>query len=578
MSGEILARYIVKARIRALGMHVTCFRAGQQGLERDVELRVLPLAGLTDSTEADRFAREFRTLAGFDHPSLIQVLDVGRTQDHLFYATYFRESQTLEEVLKAGRLPEAQAALVASTIGSGLAYLHEHGQLHRSLAPGTLFWDEALKRAFIGDYSSMAPAEVPRAGEPVADVPVLRLAMTPEAGQGLPFDIRTDLYLLGATIYRLVTGVDPLAATARHAAGVRIPAPMQLVPGLSREMDGMLLKALEADPEARFQSAAEFVAAAEHVLKKLELKSLMERTGAPAADEPERVAPARLAGSGSAPGAVARSAPARLAAVEAEPKAPVQPVATEAEEPPQMLSRVRVRAARPASSAQMPAATASSATLRAAGEDGPSSLSRAQVRGAARSSRDRIAALEGGPDASLSAERPAAASGPGGWQKRAREQVEHVTQPIVGLAERAFSRVPESARVPAAILAAFCLLAGAAVLIGLRGRPEELPVAVVEAPGPPQVAPPAAVPDEPAERPLPSVTAEEVRQSPTDLTNFRERWQQLRRWYVTLPPAKQATLFPYESLMRAKLDFAADPRKACQQLDKLYETSAAELR
>ena len=128
---------------------------------------------------------------------------------------------------------------------------------------------------------------------------------------------------------------------------------------------------------------------------------------------------------------------------------------------------------------------------------------------------------------------------------------------------------------PAAILAAFVLLVSVAVVSSSGRRPDEIEAVAVDAP-----ASVGATSDEPGEKaaPPPSITPEQVRQSPTDLTNFRERWQQLRKWYVSLPPARQGSLFPYENIMRAKLDFATDPQKACHQLDQLYDKASSEMK
>ncbi|MBI3890728.1 MAG: protein kinase [Candidatus Wallbacteria bacterium] len=539
MSGEVVSRYVVKQRLRALGVHVTCFRAGQQGLDRDVELRVLPASA--DAAEAERFSREFRTLAGFDHPGLIQVLDVGRTAEHFFYVTYFREAQTLEEMVQAGRLAEQLVAQIACAIASGLGYLHERGQLHRSVAPGTLFYDTALKRAYIGDYSSMAPLEAGKTAEAGADVPVLRLAMTPEARAGSPFDARTDLYLLAATLYRLLTGIDPLAAAARPGSSETAPVepPIRYAPELSREMDGFLAKALERDPAVRFQTASEMVSAAEHVLKKLELKSLVDRTSETAAAEPS------------------------------------------SEEASPTLSRMRVRAATPAgSSARIPSAGGSGLFPRPSVEESTAGVSRAQIRSAVRPSRDRLRAAEGAEDAgapSLSALRSAEASSPrAGWGRKFRDQAEHVTQPLAGVAARALAGIPEAYRLPAVGLAVFILMAAVAMVWSAGRRPAGSDAVAVETPATQSAT---ATGEEPPEKTgAPRISVEQVRQTPTDLTNFRDRWQQLRRWYVNLPPAKQSALFPYENLMRAKLDFATDPHKACQLLDQLYEKSASELK
>jgi serine/threonine protein kinase len=277
MAGESFAPYVVKARLRALGLHVNCYRAAEPGLEREVELRVLHLTGGAGPEEAERFTREYRALASFDHPNLVQVLDIGKTSEHLFYATYYRESQSVEDLLQKGRLPELAVARAACAVAAGLHYLHGHGYLHRSLAATAIFHDSVLDRFYLGDYSTMAAAEAGNGPDAPGSA---RLSMTPEARYRQPFDPRTDLFLLGSTLYRMLTGMDPLPSFAQldASSGSLTQPAIGHAPDICREMDGFLLKALEPDPANRFQDAAEMLAAAEHVVKKLELKSLVERT------------------------------------------------------------------------------------------------------------------------------------------------------------------------------------------------------------------------------------------------------------------------------------------------------------
>ncbi|MBI4870280.1 MAG: protein kinase [Candidatus Riflebacteria bacterium] len=566
MAGESFARYVVKARIRALGLHVTAFRASQPGLEREVELRVLQLASVAGTAEADRFAREFRALASFDHPNLVQVLDIGKTPEHLFYAVSYREARSLEEVFAQGPSTELAVVRAAAALSAGLDYLHTHGYLHRSLSPATLFYDSGLERYYLGDFSTMEPV----APESEASSGLnARLAMTPEARRTLPFDERTDLFLLGATLYRMLTGVDPLPlfAGAPSDQGSPLRSPLDCRPDLSREMDGFLCKVLEPEPAARFQTASEMLAAAQHVQKKLELRSLVDQSGShatvPAASEPD-VAP-----TASSP---------RMSRIQraANPRSELSSSG---------LSRTALAAA--AESRSGPAETLSRSNLRAA-EPRPAKATRGpSSTGAALGGSGQLPV---GSMASGTIPRSPTASTPA----RPRWNVRHAgaaARETIRRVSRRMTAIPETSRKPFVIAGAVAVVALFAVLSlrGSGGPSEELdfghPAAQAVAATAPsalttQTTGPALVPDDSAEKTLRNVrqAADQARQVPTDLSNFRDRWQALRRWYSSQPAARQADLFPYDRLLQAKLGFASNPEQACKQLDELYEKVSGELK
>ena len=568
MAGESFARYVVKARLRALGLHVNAYRAAEPGLEREVELRVLHLTGGAGPEEAERFGREFRALASFDHPNLIQVLDIGKTAEHIFYATYYRESQSIEEMLQKGRLPELTVARAACAAAAGLQYLHGRGYLHRSLSASSLFRDALLDRFYIGDFSTMATAAAGNGPEAPGSA---RLSMTPEARYHQPFDHRTDLFLLGSTLYRMLTGMDPLPNFDQLGTSKAsfLQPPMGLAPEICREMDGFLVKALEPEPANRFQDAAEMLAAAEHIVKKLELKSLVERTSSSAAIPLPRDASGLISGVSVIP---------HLAG-----SPPSSPEASNGR-----LSRAQLRSAPTppsldAGDAQAPAASAGLASS-------PSAMRPAAIRPsreASRSGTTPLPAEEPAPDglnSGLSKPRQARHRGPS-RREWASRKVRAFTRDAVGYTSRALQVIPQRYRWPAGLATAggFVVL----VLVALSLRPSIEP--------PPPATPPAeiATPAAPPVNTTPIPTAEEtaeklkqaarraadqVRQIPTDLTTFRERWQALRRWYVSLPASKQSQLFTYDALVKVKIDFASDPGEACSALDSLYEKSGPEMK
>lgn len=467
---------------------MTCFRATEPGLDRIVELRVLPIKEALGPAATDRFSREVRALAGFDHPSLIQVLDVGKTQECHFYTTYYRKALPVSEILRNSRFPERRVLLVAKAIGSGLGYLHRKGLLHCSVAAQDLFFDEALERFYFGDYGTMEPIE--NVAGRLASGEAGRLPLVPEIMQQGEADIRSDLFLLAATLHEMVTGLDPLTQMGAAGGDSHITPPREVLPALGLETEAFLVKALQFKPADRFQTGAELAAAADSALRALELKESMERRDAGARMPDQAAGGGPVPPGGTVPSGVSGS---RSRAASTSRKG----------------SRLGLEAARPS---QKPLISDSAAAL------------------------------------------------------------EKLTSTIGPVLSEASSGQKKLAL--AGTLFLFLLLA---FLMGSRNR------AVLDPQPAAKVRPPVATKGVRALATRPLADAREaaadiltrmrtqVRSDPTDTISFRDRWQVLRRWYVTRPVAERSRYFEWDELIRVKLEFASDPRKASRRLDSLYQ-------
>jgi len=269
-----IAKYVPKRKLRAIGSYYSVYEATQVGLNRAVELRVLNTKFQADSPELARFQLEFSTLATVDHPNIIRVLDLGVLADHVFYVTDLRDAKSFQELLDKGHPFTVEDVLMyGRALSNAIGHLHRRNILHRDLSASTVYLDQETNVPYIAEFSLIRNQNVQSLTQ--RGIPTLRmLARTPEALSGLVYDQRTDVYLLGVLLYRLLTGQEPTVARpgSQIDAGIR---PRSVNPKIPTEVDQLVSTALKRNPEERFQSAEAFTAEIEKVAEKLDLKAAL---------------------------------------------------------------------------------------------------------------------------------------------------------------------------------------------------------------------------------------------------------------------------------------------------------------
>ncbi|HED65488.1 MAG TPA: FHA domain-containing protein [Planctomycetes bacterium] len=233
------------------------FLAVQESLHRPVALKVLSPEFAADVAFVHRFQSEARAAAALSHPNVVVVFDVGEADGHHFLAMEYMSGGNLEErIEREGRLPWRDVVAILRDAASGLAFAEERGILHRDIKPANLMVS-ASGVVKIADLGLATQVEQQSADGKTFGTPHF---ISPEQARGEAVDCRSDLYSLGATAYRLLTGRTPFQGrSAREIVRARftedpIP-PADLVPGVPEPLSELLLSLLARDPDDRPASA-----------------------------------------------------------------------------------------------------------------------------------------------------------------------------------------------------------------------------------------------------------------------------------------------------------------------------------
>jgi serine/threonine protein kinase len=224
--GRTLGQYRIVEKIGQGGM-ATVYKAYQPGLDRYVALKVLPPLHAREPGFGERFRREAKAIANLNHPNILPVHDFGQEGEYSFITMrYIEGARTLKEVM-AGSLSLNQVTHLIGQVAAALDYAHRQGVIHRDVKPSNVLMDGDW--ALLTDFglAKMTEASVKLTGTGVGiGTPAY---MSPEQGQGLPVDHRTDIYSLGVVLFEMLTGRIPHDAETPFAIIVkRMSEPLPL--------------------------------------------------------------------------------------------------------------------------------------------------------------------------------------------------------------------------------------------------------------------------------------------------------------------------------------------------------------
>jgi serine/threonine protein kinase len=233
-----------------------------QRLER---LKTFPKELQDDLERVERFLREIKIHANLTHPNIASFYNAAQIEGQLVMTTELLDGVTVAEKLENGPLAPADAINFACQALSALSYAHERGVVHRMITPAnmTITSGGILKLTGFDLAKAATDPQLTQAGTVMGTLEYI----SPEQVKGTSqLDGRSDIYSLGAVLYAMAAGRPPFVSKSQFdvmLAHVNAPPqpPGEINPGISPELEQIILKALAKDPAGRFQTAEEFRAA-----------------------------------------------------------------------------------------------------------------------------------------------------------------------------------------------------------------------------------------------------------------------------------------------------------------------------
>ncbi|MFH1221064.1 MAG: protein kinase [Candidatus Eisenbacteria bacterium] len=261
--GRFLAHYEILEMIGQGGMG-TVYKAKDTLLDRQVAVKVLSAHLSQDPELQDRFVREAKMIARMAHPNLPQIHFIGRAEGSFFFAMEWIDGETLEVLSKRGRVPPEKVLDIATQVASGLEFAHRAGIVHRDIKPSNIMLTSD-GTAKILDFGIARSVAIESAATMTAGFVGTPDYASPEQARGEKVDERSDIYSLGATLYRLMSGKPPFehetplgVLTRRLVDPVpELPADMKCAP----EVRQLIRRMMARDAKDRFQTSAELLAA-----------------------------------------------------------------------------------------------------------------------------------------------------------------------------------------------------------------------------------------------------------------------------------------------------------------------------
>jgi serine/threonine protein kinase len=278
MNSELLTRladtlapaYEVESELGRGGMAIV-YRGRDTRLKRGVAIKLLPPDLAFRADIRTRFLREAEMSAKLSHPNIVSIYSVDERDGLVYFVMALVDGESVGDRLRRdGAMPIAESRRILREVADALAYAHAHGVVHRDIKPDNVLLDRASGRAMVTDFGiARAASEDDGASRLTATGSAIGTPayMSPEQCAGdRDIDGRSDLYSLGTVAYQMLAGVPPFSGGNTPSIMMKQvtekPVPLrQRRPDLPEDLERIVMRLLEKDPENRFVDGGALVAA-----------------------------------------------------------------------------------------------------------------------------------------------------------------------------------------------------------------------------------------------------------------------------------------------------------------------------
>ncbi|NGP75097.1 protein kinase [Balneolaceae bacterium YR4-1] len=281
MIGHTISHYTIIEKLGEGGMGVV-YKAHDSRLDRTVALKFLPFFQTHDEQNRKRFLQEARAVAALNHPNIATVYEIDKADDQYFIVMEFYQGNTLQGKILEKSLTIRDALLIALKIANGLHKAHSKNIIHRDVKPANIIFseDDEVKIIDFGLAKLADQSMLTVSGTTMGTVSY----MSPEQLEGAGVDHRTDIWALGVLLYEMLSGERPFAGQFAQAIMYSItneePEYISKVrPEVPLQIESIINKALQKNPEKRFENMEEMEAALQEALEEMDSGVSHPRSG-----------------------------------------------------------------------------------------------------------------------------------------------------------------------------------------------------------------------------------------------------------------------------------------------------------
>ncbi len=277
MISKVIGGCQILDRVAKGGMGVV-YKARQLNLGRTVAIKILSEELSEDSSYVERFIQEARSAAVLSHGNIVHIIDVGEHSGIYFIIMEYVDGKNLREVLlRQSSMEIRQALLIGLQVSQALQHAHRRGIIHRDIKPENIMItrDWAVKLADLGLAKKVAGGEPGGGLTHAGAILGTPFYMAPEQAKDFSrVDQRSDIYSLGVTLYKALTGKvpfdgrTPIEAMIKAIEGKRLGM-RELRPEIPIEVEAMVDRMMHRLPEERYQEAGQVITAIEVIMSSI---------------------------------------------------------------------------------------------------------------------------------------------------------------------------------------------------------------------------------------------------------------------------------------------------------------------